>query len=183
MDPTSKTSKFLEELVDELDLLLTFGYRPAAVLTYGMEGVRRMRSAKERKWRREAMRRLEKRRLVEMLRGKNETRISLTEKGAEELLRRKIDQAEELPDGAVCLVVFDVPEVKKKLRDQLRFLLMSLGFSPLQKSVWISPFDVASLLENFFAIKHRRERSAYRIRVFTAYDPIRDTKTPRSRRK
>ena len=185
MSSASKTSKFFEELVDQLDLLLTFGYQPAAVLTYGMEGVRRMRAARERKWRRETMRRLEKRQVIKLLRAKNGTRISLTEKGAVEVLRMKMSQADELPSGVVCLVTFDIPEAKKKTRDQLRFLLCSLGFAPLQKSVWISPFDVAVPLERFFATKQKAEWSTYRIRVFTAHDPnlMVDTETSRSRRK
>ena len=35
------------------------------------------------------------------------------------------------------IVIFDVPEEKRKLRDYLRVELVSLGYEQLQKSVWI----------------------------------------------
>lgn len=35
------------------------------------------------------------------------------------------------------IIIFDVPEKKRTLRDYLRFELVSLGYEQLQKSVWI----------------------------------------------
>ncbi len=35
------------------------------------------------------------------------------------------------------IIIFDVPEKKRKMRDYLRFELVSLGYAQLQKSVWI----------------------------------------------
>lgn len=37
------------------------------------------------------------------------------------------------------IIVFDIPEIRKKQRDWLRGNLLSLGFTQLQKSVWFGP--------------------------------------------
>ncbi|PIR88022.1 MAG: hypothetical protein COU10_01425 [Candidatus Harrisonbacteria bacterium CG10_big_fil_rev_8_21_14_0_10_45_28] len=37
------------------------------------------------------------------------------------------------------VVIFDIPEIRKKQRNWLRMELMALGFIPLQKSVWLGP--------------------------------------------
>lgn len=39
------------------------------------------------------------------------------------------------------LVIFDIPEKKRKIRDALRLKLQELGFYELQKSVFVHPFD------------------------------------------
>ena len=39
------------------------------------------------------------------------------------------------------IVMFDVPEEKKKIRDMLRRKLESIGFMQMQKSVFVYPFD------------------------------------------
>ena len=46
-------------------------------------------------------------------------------------------------DGVWRLILFDVPESQRKLRDKLRFYLQNQGFGYLQNSVWISPDPVA----------------------------------------
>jgi phenylacetic acid degradation operon negative regulatory protein len=45
-------------------------------------------------------------------------------------------------DGRWRLVMFDVPESKRALRDRLRRDLTKLGLGILQASVWISPNDI-----------------------------------------
>lgn len=39
------------------------------------------------------------------------------------------------------VVIFDIPEKNKKLRNYFREVLVGLGFEKLQNSVWISPYD------------------------------------------
>lgn len=39
------------------------------------------------------------------------------------------------------LVIFDIPESRRRQRDQFRLLLRELKFQQIQKSVWSSPFD------------------------------------------
>lgn len=52
-------------------------------------------------------------------------------------------------DGLWRLVIFDIPEENKKLRDTFRNKLKSLGFVMFQKSVWVTPFDVTSKVVEF----------------------------------
>lgn len=44
-------------------------------------------------------------------------------------------------DGVWRLIIFDIPESKRKLRDQFRLLLKSEGFGLLKSSVWLSAWD------------------------------------------
>jgi DNA-binding transcriptional regulator PaaX len=44
------------------------------------------------------------------------------------------------------IVMFDINERKKKLRDELRLFLGRLGFERLQNSVWVYPYDCGELI-------------------------------------
>lgn len=53
------------------------------------------------------------------------------------------------------VIIFDIPEKKKKVRDQIRNLFVSAGFSRLQDSVWVYPYDcedIVGLLKTDFGI-------------------------------
>ena len=52
-------------------------------------------------------------------------------------------------NGKWLIVVFDIPEKQKRNRDILRNKLYELGFGKLQRSVFISPFDVYEDLVEF----------------------------------
>ncbi|MEK7614479.1 MAG: CRISPR-associated endonuclease Cas2 [Patescibacteria group bacterium] len=49
-------------------------------------------------------------------------------------------------DGKWRMVIYDLKESKKKLRDQLRMTLISFGFVKLQKSIWVYPHDCEDLI-------------------------------------
>jgi hypothetical protein len=147
----SKTADLLEELVDNLDLLFTFGYRPQAVMKYGIDGVRRMQHARARDAKRRAMKRLQERRLLEIEDREGALYVALTAEGAKEYLRLKVLDADLYEDDRECLVVFDIPETKRKVRKMLREFLSEVGFIPIQRSVWISKFQVGQSLREMFA--------------------------------
>ncbi|MEK7660176.1 MAG: hypothetical protein AAB343_03170 [Patescibacteria group bacterium] len=44
------------------------------------------------------------------------------------------------------LLIYDVPEDRKRGRDAIRYELRSIGFVELQHSVWLFPFDVTDIL-------------------------------------
>lgn len=44
------------------------------------------------------------------------------------------------------LLIYDVPEERKKGRDAIRYELRNIGFIELQHSVWLFPFDVTDIL-------------------------------------
>ena len=62
------------------------------------------------------------------------------------------------------MVVFDIPESKRAKRRLLRFILISLGFKKLQKSVWITPYPVLRETKNFLK-DHRLSRYIYLIEI------------------
>ena len=77
--------------------------------------------------------------------------IVLTEKGKLKALEGKIDELEvKIPktwDKLWRVVIFDIPEKKKKARDALRRKLKELGFLEFQKSVFIFPYECKDEIE------------------------------------
>lgn len=43
-------------------------------------------------------------------------------------------------------MIFDIPERKRKIRDQIRTLFKLAGFYLLQDSVWVYPYDCEDIL-------------------------------------
>jgi DNA-binding transcriptional regulator PaaX len=62
----------------------------------------------------------------------------LTAKGKEQV---QPYVAEKLDDGKQLMVIFDIPEDFGEHRRQLRNLLRHLGFTQVQRSVWVSSHD------------------------------------------
>lgn len=70
--------------------------------------------------------------------------IALSKKGQNRLAKRDYDtlsvKAPKSWDKAWRLVFFDIPKSHDKKRRQLTQKLRSLGFQPLQQSIWIYPY-------------------------------------------
>src|SRR3989344_3107132 len=49
-------------------------------------------------------------------------------------------------DHRYRMVIFDIPEYRKGVRERLRRLMREFGFLRLQDSVWISPYDCEDLV-------------------------------------
>jgi CRISPR-associated endonuclease Cas2 len=49
-------------------------------------------------------------------------------------------------DRRFRMVIFDIPETKRLLRDRLRRVVAGAGFMRLQDSVWVYPYDCEELL-------------------------------------
>jgi len=56
------------------------------------------------------------------------------------------------------VIIFDIPEDKKNIRNAIRFKLKNCGFYQLQKSVWIYPFECKDLI---WSIKYVYSANAY----------------------
>ncbi|MDZ4226882.1 MAG: CRISPR-associated endonuclease Cas2 [Patescibacteria group bacterium] len=70
--------------------------------------------------------------------------LSLTPKGERELRMLTLDEVRPRPrrwDKKWRVLIFDIPEYRKSLRDKVRRTLESIGFIRLQDSVWIYPYD------------------------------------------
>ncbi len=70
-----------------------------------------------------------------------------------EYLRLKVLDSDLYEDDRACLVVFDIPETKRKLRKTLRHFLRYAGFIPIQKSVWISKFNAGEAISKLLSTK------------------------------
>lgn len=71
------------------------------------------------------------------------------------------------------MVLFDIKEKNKYLRDNLRYKLKELGFSQLQKSVWITPYD---FLQDFKEYIESNNLEKYVILIETKFLHVKNTK-------
>jgi len=69
-------------------------------------------------------------------------RYSISEEG--KILIHTIDKKR---DGIWKIILFDIPETKRSVRNVLRSKLTSLGFKKWQNSIWISPYTIAPEIE------------------------------------
>jgi len=91
--------------------------------------------------------------------------VVLTEKGKLKALRGKIDELEvKIPknwDNLWRIVIFDIPEKKRKVRGALRNKLKELGFVELQKSVFIFPYECKEEIEFIVEVFNIRKYVRY----------------------
>lgn len=99
----------------------------------------------------------------------------LTERGRLEYLKLKLVEAEELAEGRVCVIVFDIPEKESRIRKLLRNFLSGNYFILIQKSVWISRFDVAKTMSKLIVFLELEDW----VRVFESRE-VRSPKKSRS---
>lgn len=53
------------------------------------------------------------------------------------------------------VIIFDIPDKKRRIRDHIRYLFKSAGFYLLQESVWVYPYDcedIIALLKTDFGV-------------------------------
>ena len=79
--------------------------------------------------------------------------VQLTDRGEKilDLNRKKLSLVENRPkkwDRRYRLIMFDIPEKRRKIRKLLRFEMQEIGFLRIQDSVWVYPFDC----EEFMAL-------------------------------
>ncbi len=103
--------------------------------------------------------------LIKIEKKNHQIYISLTEKGKAKAGWMQIDTLKiKRPkkwDRKWRIVIFDIAQLKKIYREALRGKLKELGFVPLQKSVWVYPFDCRdeiNLLKNFFGLSDKELR-------------------------
>lgn len=88
--------------------------------------------------------------------------ISLTKEGKKKANWLQIDALKiKKPkkwDGKWRIVIFDISQLKKFFRELFRGKLKELGFYPLQKSVWVIPYECQAeieLLRDFFGLTEK----------------------------
>lgn len=109
-------------------------------------------------WMNRQIGRLREQKLVKIDYTNEQTVVRITEKGRMRALRYKLtEMAVKTPkrwDKKWRLVIFDIPEKYKRMREIFRHQLQVMGFYPLQKSVWMHPYPCFNEIEFLRQIYH-----------------------------
>lgn len=99
--------------------------------------------------------------LVDFSERDDETIVKITESGKTEILKFDIEKIKikrpKVWDGFWRVIVFDIPNKKKRAREVLRAKLKELEFYQLQESVFVNPFpceDEIRFLREVFEVPH-----------------------------
>lgn len=97
-----------------------------------------------------ALDRLRNRGLIEFKKENEKTFVRLTNKGAGELLRYQLQETvikkPKIWDKKWRVIIFDIKEKRRFVRDEFRNELVNLGFLKLQNSVWVHPYDCEEII-------------------------------------
>lgn len=104
--------------------------------------------------------RLKLQRLIESIKNADGIeKIKMTNAGKARILKYQLRnlklQSKKKWDGKWRIVMFDVPEIKKRARDALRWKLKDFGFLEFQKSVFVYPYSCENEINfviNFFGV-------------------------------
>src|SRR3989344_571401 len=112
-----------------------------------------------------AIRSLYESKLVDMRDGAGDAvKMILTENGKKKALEYEIDEmiikTPKIWDRKWRIIIFDIPEKYKKIREAMRQHLKRLGFYKLQKSVFVLPYECCNEIE--FLIEFYNIRSYVR---------------------
>ncbi len=81
---------------------------------------------------------------------KGQNVVNLTKKGndlvKEYELAEKLEVRNKKWDGNFRIIIFDIKEYKRHVRDQLRNWLIKIGMYRLQNSVWVYPYDCEDII-------------------------------------
>jgi len=138
-----KAKKIL--LLLETGVVLSLTRRPDVYFSILKKAAKEWKKINERNLR-DVIRRLYKSKLIDYKENKDKTvTIILSEKGKKRILKYDLDKIQiKKPfqwDKLWRLVVFDIPEDRKAGRTALVAKLKELGFYPMQKSVYIHPYE------------------------------------------
>lgn len=104
------------------------------------------------------IKRLEKQEMISIRETSKGVSIEITDKGKKRLLEYDFENMElksKRRDGKWRIIIFDIPEEKKRSRDAFRRKLLQLGFIRWQDSVFVSAFPCKNeidFLTNFLEI-------------------------------
>ena len=105
------------------------------------------------------IKRLMDRGLIQIKEDRDYKYLEVTEIGKKLLIKCELDGLVKYKplkwDGKYRLVIFDIGESNRKIRDDLRKMIRGFGFICLQKSVWVYPYpckNIIDLLKNYLGI-------------------------------
>jgi CRISPR-associated endonuclease Cas2 len=103
-----------------------------------------------------------------MIERKGTRYVELTDKGMRELLKQKqkfgeLGKKKRRWDKRWRVVIFDIPEKNRSIRNRLTWTMRSFGFYRLQDSVWVYPYDCEDVLTLLKAELHLGNAVIYMI--------------------
>ena len=105
------------------------------------------------------IKRLQKQKLVETTEENGKQVVILTKAGRRRILKYSLDELSiQKPthwDGRWRMVIYDVEDRRKQLRDLFRSTLRGLGFYKLQESVWLYPYpceEQVTFLREYYGV-------------------------------
>jgi len=117
-------------------------------------------STKDRLRAKRIIKELKKQKLIDLYEKGDDMVMEITERGEKRVLEYKIDEVEiKRPkkwDGFWRVIMFDIPESCKRARDALSSKLKEMELYPLQKSVFVCPFeckDEIDFIAEFFNVR------------------------------
>ena len=103
---------------------------------------------------------LQKKKLIKIYSRNGKEIMELTEAGKQRVFEYKIDDMKlKKPkrwDKKWRIVMFDIPEKKRRARETLNYKLRDMGFKPLQKSIFVSPYPCKNEIDfivNYYFIQ------------------------------
>lgn len=95
--------------------------------------------------------RLAKKGLVRFVKHGNNTKMELTPLGERAVRRASLQEelhqkSKKRWDKRWRMIIFDIPERRRKTRIKLREILLECGFFKLQNSVWVLPYDCEEII-------------------------------------
>lgn len=151
MRKLTKTQKILIYLVEKGLILKETLYNPSGLLYHELQ----IRDRIEMQAFYNVVGRLKREGYLEEIEENGRKKIKATLKGKFKIL--KFRRKSRKWDGKWRIVIFDIPETKKKMRNFFREKLQEMGFRMLQESVWICPYNIADKTEDLIELCHARE--------------------------
>ena len=126
-------------------------YHPSKILYHQMETLDEI----DRKVYYNALARLKREGYLKEVEYRGKKKIAVTLKGRVRIF--KFLRKSRKWDGKWRIVIFDIPETKKKMRNFFREKLQELGYRMLQESVWICPYNIADKTEDLIEFCNARK--------------------------
>lgn len=145
----SKSRMALQNIAEFCEFLMYKGPHQTRFTLGGIEEYQRWKHYENWKEEQERIRDLKRRKWIEARKAGDRLMIRLTEKGGRQVLRDQLFMTKKSCLNGLCLVVFDIPESERRVRNFFRRFLRECEFTMLQRSIWFSEKDVSVLLLEF----------------------------------
>lgn len=140
---------FAEGILLPFEMNEAFLFDRSAFVRGGLSYVRLRRREREAFRLRNALYTLKRRQFITTRKKGDQLLFHLTDKGASTVLHLQCRRAPLCAGGTSVIVIFDIPEQERRVRQQLRLFLRSCEFRLLQRSVWLCDREVTVLLQRF----------------------------------